>query len=121
MEKKAFPVVPVISTILKVLAVILLILLLAQAVQSFQNTIAGWKGGAASQPFMPPTAPVTKASEKFASLISPFFSLLTGILLPSLVWGAAEMLSMLRRIAINTWSNAGAAPATKATDSPKAE
>lgn len=118
MENNRFKIVPIIAGILKVLAVLALIFLVYQAFTQFGEAIRSWKGGAPSPPYGMPGPAIKGFGARFHTLLSPLFSLVIGILLPSLIWGAGELLQMLRGIEFNTRArSATAGTATLGTPS----
>lgn len=122
MPEKKYPAVPVIATILKIVAVIMLVFLVILAFYLLGDTIASWKGGAATNPFSPPPAAVTKFSERFRSLISPLFQVFQFMIYPFAAWLIGDIALALRDMEYNSRVRAGvvaqSAPVVQPTPPP---
>ncbi len=108
MPTRRYPLVPVLATILKVLAALLLLFFLYQAVLGFMETVRSWTQGQPS-PFGGGAPPVSGTGERLVSLLRPLSNLLFGLLIPVLIWGAADLLQAFRDIEFNTRVHAGLA------------
>lgn len=97
MRNSRYGMVPIIATILKVIAVLILLFFIYQTIAGMVAAVQSWQGGASVYGQVPP---VTGFWRKFATLLSPFFNLLLGILIASLAWGFAELFEMVRDIVV---------------------
>jgi len=127
MQKQPYQAAKIVSTILKVLAVIMVVAVVIMAFQLYGQVIKSWAGPAQASPY---AAPAIKGfAPRLMSLLQPLPNVMLLLLLPTFAWGIAEIISMLRCLAVAKCAApamAAAAPAVtktqiKSIDEPKAE